>query len=61
MLSLITGLGRAIVWVGTSFPLSERFLDEDYRQSERAHLDWGLRGVIAILIGAGCVASLFWS
>jgi hypothetical protein len=55
---IITVTGRVIVWVGTVFPLSTRFLDDEFRGDEGAHLRWGLIFYSSILAIVATLVSL---
>jgi hypothetical protein len=52
---IITVPGYLVTKAITLFPLSTRFLDEDYLADENQHVHWGLLAwtVIGTLIGIG--------
>ncbi len=43
--------GRWFVWLAYIFPLSTRFLDEQFRDDEGEHIRWGANFYVGLVIG----------
>lgn len=51
---IVTTTGRWLVWLAYIFPLSTRFLVEDFRDDEAQHVSWGSSFYIGLFVGAVC-------
>lgn len=46
---IIMTTGRWCVWLAYGFPLSTRFLDEDFRDDEARHIRWGVGFYVGLM------------